>query len=74
MFLFVDLEAGLLFASMAQGMHDHERRSQLRRKAQTALDAVTRFLPRVEMSNDSRAAVLHGLDTLTNEIGKIPPT
>ena len=74
MFLFVDLEAGLLFASMAQATHDHERRFQLRRKAQTALDAVTRFLPRVEMSDDSRTAVSDGLETLKHEIAKIPAT
>jgi hypothetical protein len=71
MFLFVDIEAGLLFATMAQSTHDHDRRQQLHRKAQTVLDAVSRFLPRVRMSDDERDRVTHGLNALRTEIGKI---
>ena len=71
MFLFVDIEAGLLFANMAQSTHDHERRRQLHRKAQTAFDAVTKFQSRVEMSDHERAKVAHGLSTLSAAIRKI---
>ena len=72
MFLFVDIEAALIFASMAQETADHDRRRQLRHKAQQSFDAVTRYLPRVETTDDERARVLHGLNTLRYEIGRIP--
>jgi hypothetical protein len=72
MFLYVDIEAGLLFARMATATEDGGRRQQLRQKCQTAFDAVQRFLPRTAMSDDERAKVVHGLNALGDAIRAIP--
>jgi hypothetical protein len=71
MFLFVDIEAGLLFATMAQRTHDHERRRQLHRKAQRVLDSVTGFKLRVDMTADERSRVSYGLNALREAIGRV---
>ena len=72
MFLYVDIEAGLLFARMATATEDAGRRQQLRQKCQTAFDAVQRFLPRTAMSDDERAKVVRGLNALSDAIRAIP--
>ena len=71
MFLFVTLEAGLLFATLAPGNHNHEQRRRLHQKAQAAFDAVTRFLPRAEMTDNERHRALHGLTLLSEAIRNI---
>ena len=67
MFLFVTIEAGLLFATLASN-HNDELRRRLHQKAQTALDAVIRFLPRAEMTAHERHRATHGLALLSEAI------
>ena len=71
MFLFVTIEAGLLFATLAPGNHNHAQRQRLQQKAQTAFDAVTRFLPRAEMTDNERHRASHGLVLLGEAIRQI---
>ena len=72
MFLYVDLEAGLLFARLAQQANGTERRWMLRMKSRKAHDVVTRFLPTVEMSDYDHDRLCIGLQALDAEIAKIP--
>ena len=71
MFLFVTIEAGLLFAALASGDHNDEQRRRLHKKAETAFDAVTRFLPRSEMTANERHRATHGLTLLGEAIRNI---
>ena len=71
MFLFVDLDAGLLFAAMAKNTDDHERRRRLQRKAQTVFDTVTRFLPRCGATADEHQRITLGLNLLGEAIETI---
>ncbi len=71
MFVFVTIEAGLLFAALASDNDNDEQRQRLHEKAQTALNAVTRFLPRAEMTANERHRATHGLALLSEAIGNI---
>jgi hypothetical protein len=71
MFLFVTIEAGLLFAALASGNDNDDQRRRLHHKAQTAFDAVIRFLPRSEMTADERHRATHGLVLLNEAIRNI---
>ena len=71
MFLFVTIEAGLLFATLAPANENHVQRQRLHQKAQTAFDAVTRFLPRAEMTGSERDRATHGLALLGEAIREI---
>ena len=72
MFLHVEIDAGLLFAGMAQKAEEDERRSALRLKARTALEAVERYMPRIEISKEHAPRLAKGLQALKEAIDNIP--
>ena len=72
MFLYVDLEAGLMFAKLAQDPKFAGRRTMLKAKSRKVYEAVTRFLPTVEMNDTDHDRICVGLKALSDEIAKIP--
>jgi hypothetical protein len=70
-FVYVDLEAGLLFASLARQAETPARRYRLKTKSLKAYEAVTRFLPRVQLSDSDRNRLEIGLTVLKDEIENI---
>ena len=71
-FLYVDLDAGMLFAEMAQKSDDPVRRRELARRALNALETVERLYQRVRMPDHDRERLLNGAKTLRGEMAKIP--
>jgi hypothetical protein len=72
MFLYVELDAGLLFARLSQTARNPTDRYLLKTKSETARDTVERFIPRVSMPDGDRERLLDGLQILKREIGKVP--
>ena len=72
-FLIADLESGMLFAGMACGAFDVERRRALRAKARQAYEDVSRHLPKISLSSENRARVVGKLKALGKAIEDIPP-
>ena len=72
MFLHVDTEAGLLFASMAQTTANAEKRRLLRMKAENAYRTVQRLSGMVQMDDAERARLHRGLDALRAALAKLP--
>jgi len=74
MFLFVNIEAGLLFAAMAQTTDDDDKRRQLHERSQKVFDAMTGFRMRVKMTDDEQSRVKEGLTALSEAIRKVYST
>ena len=73
-FLYVKLDAGMLFAEMAQKSDDPTRRRELARRARSALQTVERLYQKIRMPDHDRERLLNGVEILRTELAKIPGT
>ena len=70
-FLYVDVDAGLLFARLARESDIPDVRARLRLKGLRAYETVTRLLPKAAMAKMDRDRLSEALAILEREIAKI---